>query len=149
MEMELYIYIHGGGERVSNQLISDKLFIVKEKNRKTEWIIGDETKEVLGKRCVKATARLGKTEVEAWFCPDIPLPIGPAGYGGLPGMIMQLRVNVLKYNICSLEYLEAAVSIRPPQKGKVVSREQFNEIQKKRIQSMGLRSSGGIRVFEL
>lgn len=142
------VYVDAKGDkRVSSQLISDKPFIVTEKNRETEWVVGNETKEILGKRCVMATAILGKTKIEAWFCPDIPLPIGPAGYGGLPGIIMQLGVNVLNYTVRSVEYLDAAVTINPPQKGTAVTRDKFNEIQKKKLQSMGMKSGGGIRVI--
>ena len=29
--------------------------------------------------------------IEAWYTPEIPMPYGPIGYGGLPGLILQLE----------------------------------------------------------
>lgn len=31
--------------------------------------------------------------IYAWFTPEIPVPFGPAGYGGLPGLIIELVEN--------------------------------------------------------
>uniref|UniRef100_UPI00404ACD98 GLPGLI family protein n=1 Tax=Flavobacterium sp. TaxID=239 RepID=UPI00404ACD98 len=32
--------------------------------------------------------------ITAWFCPKIPVPYGPNGYGELPGLILELKTYV-------------------------------------------------------
>ena len=68
-----------------------------------EWTITKETKEIDGYTCYKATSPLftdgkksedSKLNVVAWFAPKIPVPYGPNGYGGLPGLILELQKYV-------------------------------------------------------
>lgn len=67
-----------------------------------KWNITDETKEINGYKAIKATANYksqkknGKQkykEVVAWFSEEIPLRVAPLGYYGLPGLVVQLKVN--------------------------------------------------------
>lgn len=138
-------------ESVTQTEIIDKTFLIKEPKVERNWVIGTETREVLGKRCVKATYTKGKNQIVAWFCPEIPLPVGPMGYGGLPGKILQLVENgLMSYTVHSVEYLQAAVKMIPPKKGPVVTREKFNEILAKRLKSAGLEAGKvGVQVLEL
>lgn len=68
-----------------------------------EWTITKETKIIDGYVCYKATTPLfvdgkksedSKFNVVAWFAPKIPVPYGPNGYGGLPGLILELQKYV-------------------------------------------------------
>ena len=54
------------------------------------WVISNETKEVLSYSCIKATTVFRGREYEAWFTTDIPLNNGPWKFGGLPGLILRL-----------------------------------------------------------
>jgi GLPGLI family protein len=65
-----------------------------------EWTITKETKIIDGYTCYKAISPLytdgkkiedTKFNVIAWFTPKIPVPYGPNGYGGLPGLILELQ----------------------------------------------------------
>jgi GLPGLI family protein len=60
-----------------------------------DWKISPEKKIINGYTCYKA---IGKVKyfidkysyyVEAWFCPEIPLPYGPDIYAGLPGLVFE------------------------------------------------------------
>ena len=61
------------------------------------WQLENESKEIEGYQCFKASITILNTRtlendiVEAWYTTDIPVPYGPAGYGGLPGLILELR----------------------------------------------------------
>lgn len=65
----------------------------------TDWIMTDETKEVNGYKCFKATLKkinLNKKvnqnyEIVAWYCPALPINFGPKEYIGLPGLILELH----------------------------------------------------------
>ena len=54
------------------------------------WVISNETKEILSYSCRKATTVFRGREYEAWFTTDIPLNNGPWKFGGLPGLILRV-----------------------------------------------------------
>ena len=81
---------------VSNPRIGD---VVKTDTLQYNWTITNETKDINGYTCYKATSmRYGdggvmepKYAITAWFTPKIPVPYGPNGYGKLPGLILELQ----------------------------------------------------------
>ena len=93
-----------------------------------EWRITEQHGEHLGYDVTRAVGEAGGQRVEAWFAPDIPVPFGPALYGGLPGMILALSLNegVTTYTATGivLEGVEVGV-IRVPEEGEAISSEEF------------------------
>lgn len=75
--------------------------------------------------------------VTAWFSPQIPVSTGPGAYGGLPGLIMELNTGRTTI-LCSKLVLnpEEPVQIEVPDKGKEVSREEYNRIVKEKTEEM-------------
>jgi GLPGLI family protein len=53
------------------------------------WNISNDTATFGGLHCQKATAYFKGRDYTAWFCPDIPLRVGPWKLNGLPGIIVQ------------------------------------------------------------
>lgn len=103
------------------------------------WRIGTEQAEHLGYTVMKATAEHDSTTVEAWFTPQIPVPGGPASYGGLPGMILVLSVNdgrtQYQATEVALDELEAGL-IGPPEEGDELPYEEFEKLVRERIAEM-------------
>lgn len=69
--------------------------------------------------------------ITAWYSPQIPVSTGPDKYYGLPGLILELnagRTTMLctEVTISSKDVLE----IKEPNKGKEVSRDEYNKIVK-------------------
>lgn len=56
-----------------------------------DWRLTDESKEILGLVCQKATVDFRGREWIVWFAPEIPLPVGPWLLHGLPGLILEAR----------------------------------------------------------
>lgn len=98
---------------IANQAVIEKeikgeLFNVNYDNM-IGWKLSDETKIIENYVCYKAVRKqlnkrttVGKVKkyivYEAWYTPDIPVAFGPAGNGGLPGLILQLdKKNVARY----------------------------------------------------
>jgi GLPGLI family protein len=103
-------------------------FLVKD-TLANNWTIVYEKKYINGYKCYKAIKRCkcGK-DIVAWFTPDIPLPFGPAGYGGTPGLILELTffnhtLTIKKFNE------DASVKIVKPNKGKPISTTDLEELQ--------------------
>lgn len=102
-----------------------------------EWELSNETKKIGDYTCYKATTykiikgRKGitKTPVEAWYTPKIAVPFGPLGYNGLPGLIIELSMHNYKYYVSKIELNSSKeISIKKPTQGKVVTKEEFEEI---------------------
>ena len=80
-----------------------KLILVKD-SIKNDWTISYEKRIIGGYKCYKATKKCScGQDIVAWFTPEIPLPFGPAGYAGTPGLILDityfkhtLRIKKLK-----------------------------------------------------
>ena len=54
------------------------------------WKIGEDTTNILGYTCQKATTRFRGRNYIAWFAPEIPSNNGPWKFGGLPGIILKI-----------------------------------------------------------
>ena len=85
-------------------------------------------------------------EVTAWFTPQIPVGNGPGEYAGLPGLILELNAHRTTL-LCSKIILnpKEADKIVAPTKGKEVTREEYNEIVKEKMDEMreNFRGRGG------
>ena len=84
--------------------------------------------------------------ITAWYTPQIPIGHGPGNYWGLPGLILEVsagRTTIL----CTRIVLnpKEKVEIEAPSKGKEVSREEYAEIVKERIEEMRERFGRGNR----
>lgn len=66
-----------------------KLFAIEDNTPDIDWIIGEETKLILGLTCQKATGRFKGRNYEVWFCSQLPYSNGPWKLGGLPGLILE------------------------------------------------------------
>lgn len=56
-----------------------------------EWKLINNTKEIQGYKCQKAILVYGGRKWEAWFTQDIPFQNGPYIFGGLPGLIIEIK----------------------------------------------------------
>lgn len=140
--------------------IMGKNFLIKDEIKKIDWELSDETKNIGMYTCYKATysreveqkdfssfnsvepeekvAKKMKTIITtAWYTPQIPISNGPREFGGLPGLILELRQDKLTI-VCSEVVLNPSkkVEIKEPKKGKVISQSKFNEIREKKSKEM-------------
>ena len=129
----------GDGTMVEARGFLGRTFRLTRERPSFAWRIATEQAEHLGYTVMKATAEHDSTTVEAWFTPQIPIPGGPASYGGLPGMILVLSLNEgqTQYQATevALQELEAGL-IAPPEDGDEVSYEEFEQLVKQRLEEM-------------
>lgn len=82
--------------------------------------------------------------VEAWYSPEIPVNNGPGEYWGLPGLIMEVNADRMSLQLVSLDLNpKEKIKITEPDKGKVVSQKEYNEIVKAKMEEMREQFEGG------
>ena len=135
------IYMNIKDKKILTQKnLSSDLFLIESK-KPQKWKKTNETKQIGKYNCFKATTTVFietvsagtiEEEVIAWFTPEIPVSFGPAGFGGLPGLIMEIekgKAVIYAHKV----YLGTAKDkkINIPKRGIKVSEEEFREILKK------------------
>jgi len=146
--------------------IFGKEFLISEPLEKANWKLVNESKKIGFFNCFKAELIIPVTENEkeayqeflkkekvkpalfkmdepkdkvivAWYTPEIPVSFGPNNYWGLPGLILEVNEenNII---LCSKIVLNSKdkSEIKKPKNGEKVSQKRFDEIQKKKMDSM-------------
>jgi len=111
-----------------------RIFLVSSEIEAVPWKLGSEKKKVLDYTCMNATMTLDDQEIVAWFSPEIPVPLGPSVYGGLPGLIMAVERNgETAYVATSVNFAPPAKEdLIKPDKGSKVSVEEFAVLRKEK-----------------
>ena len=92
-------------------------------------------------------ARTREIAIEAWFAPEIPVQGGPAGYGGLPGMILVLSEDDGGVQYAATEIAlhdEGAVDegqgwageVSPPDEGDELTREEYEQMVREKLDEL-------------
>jgi GLPGLI family protein len=142
-----------------------KEFLVMDSLKKIDWKLENETKKIGDYTCYKAIYTVkfeppktesGKdtaagltstprkdTVITAWYAPEIPVSHGPSYYWGLPGLILGVSTEHTTI-LCSKLTLnpKEKVEIKAPTKGEKITREQYNETMRKKMEeTRDMRSS--------
>ncbi len=82
----------------------------------------------------------------AWYTTEIPISQGPAGYYGLPGLILEVQEKS-KVILCSKVSLNSAskFAINKPKKGRKVTQNEYDTIVNDKLESMK-DSNGAIQI---
>lgn len=115
-----------------------------------EWTITEEERYIGQYACKKATAvvdyyekareRQIYYEIEAWFTPEIPLPYGPKGMDGLPGLVLEAGVVGKPWSTFTIDSLTEGLSAEQEKdirlkKGKTVSKKDYDAYNEQQIKS--------------
>lgn len=140
---------------VKSEDLLGKQFFVDGVAESFDWEIDMETAAtVLGKTCYKATTGAGANKVVAWFCPEIAAPVGPNGYGGLPGLILRVVTNSMTYEATQIVATKSGVAVALPQARDLTPREEYDKIRNEKFKAMGVDldaasgSSSGVIVLD-
>ncbi len=149
---------------LQDQEFFGKQFLITDKLPELVWKMETETKQIGQYLCFKATTikkvddmdwrsmrrpKKGSENEEAlpeppkeitvtaWYTMQIPVSQGPGEYSGLPGLILEInadRTTILCTKI-TLNPTEKEI-IKVPTKGKVVTKEAYNAIVKKKMKEL-------------
>jgi len=142
-----------------------KKFLISNDQNNIEWVLQKEQKMIGNYMCFKATAQVQKPKtmtsvwrnsekkqdsvkksseesneystITAWYSPQIPVTHGPAQYGGLPGLILELTTDTTVM-LCTKVVMnpEKRMEISEPTKGEFVSRNEFENIVEVKVKEM-------------
>ncbi len=116
-------------------------FLIEDDMKEFSWKILDEQGSIIG---LPYQTALHITEegdsVLAWFTPNIPVSTGPAGFNGLPGLILKISMDNGDFTITatsvSFDEFDEKV-LKQPSKGKKVTRDEFKSIVEEKTKEMG------------
>lgn len=130
---EFYVDIEDGAS-ISLKEFDGVYFRIEEDLFNVKWELTDEKKSINGYDCNKAITSYTETRkdgtektypIVAWYKDGFLEGHGPKGYGGLPGLIVELEFNpVSSFKLESID-LNEEVSIDKPTKGKKVTKDEF------------------------
>lgn len=130
------LYYDGINKRIIHKKdFSGKIFLINK--NKIKWTLSKNTKKIDKFMCYKATTIVvlnnssgaHSVPVTAWYTPEIPLSYGPDGFGGLPGLILELEWNGVFTTLKRIEFLEIeSLSINLPTKGEVIDENEFDAL---------------------
>jgi len=149
---------------------SGKNFLIKDALKTYEWKMEQETKMIGENLCFKATTiiempvransfsfgrqnnenkeaekeeeKIELVPVTAWYSMDIPVSHGPGDYWGLPGLILEINAGNTQI-MCTKIVMnpKEKADITEPDKGKVVTQKEYDEMLKVKMKEMQERFS--------
>lgn len=116
-----------------SNILGNNIFL--KKDAKSDWTLQNETKEINGFLCYKATStnkivygeKVFNHPVTAWYCPTLPYNFGPNGYSGLPGLILELQVRNVVYGASKIELNSTETFKIETNKMKILNEKEFEE----------------------
>lgn len=120
----------GDGTYVEVREFLGRTFRIPQDRPSFAWKLTGEAASFLGYPVFQAIAKQDSTTIEAWFTPQIPVPAGPAQYGGLPGLILTLAVdsNRVVYTATVVDTTSTIGTISAPSEGNKVTRAEYDKI---------------------
>ncbi len=131
--------------------LAGQKFLVEDTLKRMPWKLTGETKKIQNYDCMKATMinKANNQPIVAWFTEAIPVPSGPAGFGGLPGLILEVDVNDgdMVYKTTKIDFKSLTGNdLKTPSGGKKITNAEFNKKRDEYMKEMGA-SGGGIRII--
>lgn len=109
--------------------------IIKTRFDQFNWTMTQEKRKIQDFVCYKAIGEreyqnkemeIKKFEVIAWHCPEIPYNFGPFEAVGLPGLVLEFWSGSFIFAAKSVIFSKNNIEIDKPNKGKLLSREEFH-----------------------
>ena len=117
--------------------------IEKPKTITSVWSKAEKENDSL-KSTVSDKENIEYSTVTAWYTPQIPVSHGPAQYGGLPGLILELNTDTTVM-LCTKVVMnpDKKIQISEPTKGEFVTRNEFDNIVEVKVKEMREMWRGG------
>jgi len=97
-----------------------------------EWKLENETKDILGYSCNKATVKYRGRKYTAWYSKEIPINNGPYIFQNLPGLILDIEDSKSNFHFTAIamDKKPGKIYLRNEKRILIVTREQFRRVLK-------------------
>lgn len=116
-----------------NQLTTMNEFYLIKDSMPDNWKITSEQKNIGKYKCFKAVSSCdgcNKNQIiTVWFTPEIPVPFGPGGYWGTPGLILEVSKYRYTLRVKKIKLSDKNMTIKKPVDGVLISSEKLKELQ--------------------
>ena len=119
----------------------NKQYVIQDSLICQNWKIKNDMREVAGRICMNASYfdPVKEKEVIAWFALDLPVPLGPNKYCGLPGMILEINEanGAVIYTATNILLSDENVEIAKPtvkKKRKIITQSEYDKKVRKYIE---------------
>jgi len=147
-EYETAIIMLGGNDKYYlnlNKDIVNKYFnaygekvYTEKKIKDFNWVLSKDSKMIGDYKCFKATltyevenlSGVHKKKVTAYYTPEINYSYGPMGYGGLPGLIIELKDDKITYVVNNVKFKDEDLKFPKLPKSKLVTEKELKEMYK-------------------
>lgn len=102
--------------------------VVSEQIGSINWELTGDSKKIGSFRALKATTRFRGRNYSVWFTTEIPIPVGPWKFHGLPGLILEVQDEELgvQFLFSSIQFPFALTDqIKPPSEGEIISLSEY------------------------
>lgn len=118
--------------------MSRKFIVESDIEMASTWKLTGNQKTILGYPCQEAV-KGDSVKTVAWFTPAIPISVGPSGFEGLPGLVLEVSANDGQYtlNATSVEANQqnTALLVKPTE-GKKMSKEAYQKMEDEKNEEM-------------
>ncbi len=133
-------------KQIEQREFMTRMFLIEHKTGNSKWKLTGNQKEILNYSCQEATREDDGRIIKAWFCPAIPISVGPESYCDLPGLILEVDIdngqNVITAKSIDTKPADKEMFVKP-KKGKKVTDEEFQKIVDEKMKEMGQESGEG------
>lgn len=113
-----------------------RVFLVSEVIGPRPWKLTGKTTKILNHLCMSAELVQDGKPIVAWFASEMPFPIGPDEFFGLPGLVLAVEIDG------ATAFLARSIELTPPSNdavakpkdGKKVTQEEFDIIVEEKTQ---------------
>jgi GLPGLI family protein len=123
-----------------------RMFLIESDLSASDWKFTGNSGIVLGYNCQEAILKDTINVTKAWFTASIPVSAGPAGFYGLPGLILKVDINDGKRIITATSIdpsMEVTDFLIKPKEGKKVTQEEYRKIVADKMKEMGHENGQG------
>jgi GLPGLI family protein len=135
-ELQKVYYDFGKNEKLEQLEFMTRAFLISDMIGKKAWRLTNKSTRILDHSCLGAELIMGDQTITAWFTSEIPVPVGPAQFFGLPGLILAVEVEgetaFLATSIDLTPPMESELS--KPDEGKKITRKKLNRIIEEKIE---------------
>lgn len=131
--------------QIEQREFMSRMFLIESDMTLSPWKLTGNEREILGFPCQEAVMEQDSVKTIAWFTPAIPLPIGPASYNNLPGVVLAVDINDGRRTITATGIKpDQPKKIDKPKSGKKVTEAEFKKIVDEKMKEMGVEQGGAV-----